>query len=201
MFKTIRKWFIQPSNTANFAMMELEILGKTVPDSLVYPFKDEIIALAEKFGKSGQGGGSAPYTAAALADTIKKLLLQRPICDVMGIEEEWMNVAESMGGNEIYQNKRCGNLFKEGSNGRAYYLDAIVFKGNTGNQFISGQGVWRKDKSLRISSHQYVKSFPFIPKTFYIDVIETEVAKNDWESEIENDSQLDAVFKYYDLKQ
>lgn len=54
---------------------------------IVTPFAKEILALCEAFGKSGQSGGSVPYTASAISQAVKKLLLREPICDVTGHEK------------------------------------------------------------------------------------------------------------------
>ena len=56
------------------------------------------------------------------------------------------------------------------------------------------------DKSKKVGSAQYIKSFPFEPKTFYIDVIEEEVAKDDWEMYLKDPKQLEKVWEYYDKK-
>ena len=59
------------SNTKNKAVVEFEILEKTVKDAIISPFKDEILALVDKFGESGQSGGSAPYTAGAISGAVR----------------------------------------------------------------------------------------------------------------------------------
>ncbi len=102
------------TNTQKFAQQELDILAATVPDAIVTPFAKEILALCEAFGNSGQSGGSAPYTASAISQAVKKLLLQEPICDVTGHENEWVDVSEMGGGSIMYQNSRCSALFKDG---------------------------------------------------------------------------------------
>jgi len=220
------------TNTHKHAQIELEILSKSMTDPknrpLIEEFKDEILALCEKFGKSGQSGGSAPYVASALAKTIKKLCLFEPISPITGIDDEWVNVASfSDDGIPGYQNRRCSALFKDGVDGQAYYLDAIVWKGDTegesGNDWDTFTGCVEG-----IRSRQYIKSFPFTPKTFYIDV-SREILPEDWNQEpfYENDfydtkifeetgervwfkekyryvikdkEQLKKVQKYYDLK-
>ena len=58
-----------------------------------------------------------------------------------------------------------------------------------------------------MTSRQYIKSFPFKPKTFYIDVIDTEWADKEetveeegggwWTSIIKDEKQLEEVFEYY----
>ena len=204
------------TNTQKFAKQELDILAATVPDAIVTPFSKEILALCEAFGKSGQSGGSAPYTANAISQAVKKLLLQEPICDVTGHESEWYNVSEMVGdddGTVTFQNKRCGALFKEGANARAHYLDAIVWKGEESWDTFTGS-VYIDDKDFElISSSQYVR-FPFKPKTFYIDVVRVPISKEEAERRelhyiedgfnecyytvLKNPKQLQQVFKHYD---
>ncbi len=192
--------------------MELEILSQSFPDPdnrpVIEPFKKEIIALCESFGHSGQSGGSAPYVATAISKAIKKILLFEPICEITGFDDEWMEV-----GHDEFQNRRCSAIFKHGKDGKAYYLDAIVWKGDT----------WNEDKTSNdwdtftgtvegIRSRQFIKSFPFTPKTFYIDVHRVPYDKDKHKiSEavttgldgdvvyfIKDHEQIEKVFKYYD---
>ena len=203
------------TNTQSFAKQELDILAATVPDAIVTPFANEILALCEAFGKSGQSGGSAPMTASAISQAVKHLMLQEPICPVTGIDEEWVNVREVSEEDEMmYQNKRCSALFKSKS-GKCWYIDAIVWKGEEEYDTFTG-GVYIDDKNFElIGSSQYVK-LPFKPKTFYIDVVRVPISKEEAEERkmhfIENEKddcyytilkdpkQLDKVFKYYDRK-
>jgi len=194
------------SKTATKAEKEFEILEKTVEDALIAPFKKEILALVDAFGKSGQSGGSAPYTAGAIAQAVKKLCLQEPICDITGVDEEW-NSCDYAGDNESYQNNRLSSVFKNGKDGRPYYLGAIVFKGQNGSCFTGENSVKLADGST-IGSRHYIKKFPFEHKTFYIDVIETEWADKEetiekkgggwWTSIVKDEAQLKEVFEYYD---
>ena len=203
------------TNTQKFAKRELDILAATVPDAIITPFTKEILALCEKFGKSGQSGCSAPYTATAISKVVKKLLLQEPICDVTGHESEWFDVGGACGGNKIYQNNRCSDLFKDGIENKAHYLDAIVWKGVEEYDTFTGR-VYIDDKDFElIGSSQFVK-FPFKPKTFFIDVIRVPISKEEAEQRdlhyiedsfgecyytiLKDPKQLDKVFKYYDKK-
>ena len=197
------------TNTQRFAEVELNVLSKSATDPnnrpIIEPFREEILALCERFGKSGQSGGSAPFTATAISQAIKKLLLQNPICPITGIDDEWVQVREVSGNDEMmYQNKRCSALFK-GKSGKCWYVDAIVKKtpnGScwSGSFWLSKEDYLKGDKSKKIGCAHYVKSFPFTPKTFYIDVIEEEVAKDDWEMYLKSPKQLEKVWKYYDRK-
>ena len=187
------------SNTFKHAERELDILVKTSPDPnnrpIIEEFIPELLALVDKFGKSGQSGGSAPYTAGALSQAVKTLCLQKPLCPITGIDDEWMDVANLGDGdkNVVYQNNRCYALFKN-SEEQPYYLDAIVWKDEK-DFCYTGRALDSKGNTLL--SRQFIKGFPFEPKTFYIDVISKEVAKDDWEFTIKDEKQLDEVFEYY----
>jgi len=195
------------SNTVKKAELEFEVLNNTVKDAAIAPFEKEILALVDKFGESGQSGGSAPYTAGAISAAVKKLCMQEPICDITGIDSEWGDVSEYGDGRETYQNKRLSSIFKEGKDGTPYYLDAIIFRGQNDSCF-SSSGVKLKD-GTELASRQFIK-LPFKPKTFYVDVIETEWHKNKetgeltvkagggwWTSVIKDETQLEEVFEYY----
>jgi len=194
------------SKTKSFAERELEILvnSNTDPDNrpIIEEFIPEILALCDKFGKSGQSGGSAPYTANALSQAIKKLCLQEPIAPITGEDDEWNDVSSYCNGELMYQNKRCSAIFKDGKDGDAYYIDAIIKRtpnGTTwhGSFWKSKADYLKGNKDLMINPRGYIKSFPFTPKTFYIDVLEEEVAKDDWETWLKNPSDLDVVWEYY----
>lgn len=187
------------TNTQNHAKRELEILAKTTPDALVNEFVPEILAVCEAFGNSGQSGGSAPYTARALAKAIETLCLQKTIAPLTGEEEEWGTVAD-----DLNQNNREGAVFRNG-NGRAYYLDAIVWQGEDDWDAFTGS-------VEGIMSRQYIKAFPFKPKTFRVNVYRVPYDKDkhkvsdsvscgsgDFVYFIKDKKQLDEVFEYYDL--
>lgn len=200
---------MERSNTYKFAENELSTLSKSATDPqnrpIIEPFSKEILELCDKFGKSGQSGGSAPMTASAISQAVKKLLLQEPICPVTGLNEEWVNVREASGDDEMmYQNKRCAGLFKS-KNGKCWYVDAVIKKTQKGNCYsgsfwLSKEDYLNGDITKKIGSSQLIKGFPFTPKTFYIDVIEEEVAPDDWEMYLKDPKQLEKVWKYYDIK-
>lgn len=200
---------LQRSNTGRYAERELLVLSKSTTDKdnrpIIEPFTKEIIALAERFGKSGQSGGSAPYTATSISQAIKKLLLFEPLCPVTGVDEEWINITELNDGRNMWQNSRCSGLFKH-ADGSVSYNDAIIKKTQTGSCWSGSFWLSKADyltgnRELKIRSSQLVKSFPFTPKTFYIDVIEEEVAKDDWEMYLKDPKQLAKVWKYYQKPQ
>ena len=181
------------SNTKSHAERELEILIKTTPDAIIRHFVPEIIALCAAFGNSGQSGGSAPYTASALSQAVKKLCLQQNITPLTGEDDEWNDIGDLDKG--TYQNNRLSSVFKEGKNGNAYYLGAITWKTQKGSTW---RGTAKTKDGKSITSRQYIKSFPFKPQEFVIDVIEKEVSKDNWEFTIKEEKDLEKVFEVYD---
>lgn len=196
------------TKTQSHAKRELDILIKSTPDALIRDFIPELLALCEKFGKSGQSGGSAPYTARALSMAVEHLCLQEPVCPIMGIDDEWNDITEMNGGELLFQNNRDSRIFKESKTGSAYFIDAIVFDGDIGGRF-TGHDLTLKNGS-KLGSSLYIKSFPFTPKTFYIDVIDKRWKDKEekhpdedgdwWTHTIKDESQLKEVLEYYDIK-
>jgi hypothetical protein len=194
------------TNTQSHAKRELELLAKTTPDAIITPFTNEILALCEAFGNSGQSGGSAPYTAKAISMAVEKLMLQQTVAPLSGDDEEWNDVSDITNGGPMFQNNRDSRVFKNGKDGKAYFIEAIVFNGDIGGRFTTGGSV--KHNGDKIGSRQYIKSFPFTPKTFYVDVIDQrwkdkEETQPDpsgdwWSHTIKDEDQLNEVFEYYD---
>jgi len=193
------------TNTKSHAKRELEILAKTTPDAIVTPFTNEILALCEAFGKSGQSGGSAPYTASAISLAVKKLMMFETLAPLTGEDEEWTNTGHDEKDGVMFQNNRDSRVFKNGKDGKPYFIEAIVFDGDIGGRFTGNGSVTHNGEN--ISSRQYIKEFPFTPKTFYVDVIDqrwkdkeetTPDINGDWWTHIIKDpKQLDEVFEYY----
>lgn len=201
------------SKTKSHAERELDILIKATPDAIVRHFVPEIIALCEAFGNSGQSGGSAPYTATALSQVIKKLCLFETIAPLTGKDDEWSDTGESLDKGEPtghYQNNRYSAVFKDGQDGQAYYSSGIVFQGEEEYDTFTGN-------VGDVSSRQYIKSFPFNPKKFYIDVVKEyydgkpDETKEYYEEDhtdgkryykyvIKDPKQLEEVYEYYDKK-
>jgi len=188
------------SNIRKKAELEFKILESEVQDSIVMPFKNEIMALLEKFSNNGESGGSAPFTTSAILDVIKKLLSQEPLSSLKCTDLEWNDISNDYGNQgALFQNKRLTSVFKDGEDSKPYYLNAIVFKGENDITFTSNL-VKLKDGS-KITSSQYLR-LPFTPKTFYVDVIETlDYNGEGWyNSVVKDETQLEEVFNYYEKK-
>jgi hypothetical protein len=163
-----------------YAEEEIKAAGLNDPDSDYNgDIGKAVLELIQVFSNQGHSGMSASI----VRNVFNKLVKYEPLIPITGNTEEWMEVSEG-----LFQNKRLGGLFKE--NGRVYYLDAIIFVDENGSRF-SGIS-YTKKKKKQITSRQLVKTFPFIPQTFEIEVFD----KND-ERYIKNKKELKKVFKYY----
>ena len=199
---------VRKNKKITFQQSEFSVLSNLYPDSdnpfVLSYFEKEILALVDRFNNSGQSEGSAPYIANEIAECVKKLCLKQPISPITGEDSEWSN--ESLYSNDkdaLFQNKRCSALFKHVESGVCYYLDAIVFRGE-------GEGVSFKGTVQGVTSRQIIKSFPFIPKTFYVDVKVSYKKKSgkkekilvsgsdDFFYSIKDSKQLKEVWEYYD---
>lgn len=202
------------SNLSSFAKSELERLEVSTPDAIILPFKPEILALCEAFGRSGQSGGSAPYTSGALSMAIKHLTMFMPLAPLTGEDSEWVNVSDFCGGEVVFQNNRLSSVFKEGDE-KPYYLDAIIWKGLERHDTFTGH-VYLDDTFQELISSSQCVDFPFTAKSFTVDVdylpIDKEVAEEDcihyiensdgscYVSVIKNPKDLEEVWKYYKKK-
>lgn len=156
------------SNITAFAKAELDRLAVSTPDAVILPFKPEILALCEAFGRSGQSGGSAPYTAGALSLAIKNLTLFKPVAPLTGEDSEWNNVSDLIGSDPVFQNNRLSSVFKEGD-GKPYFLDAIIWKGPEDYDTFTGR-VYMDDTFQELISSSQCVEFPCIPKSFTVDI-------------------------------
>lgn len=154
-----------------------------------------VMELIEVFSKQGHSGMSAPI----VADLFKKLANYEPLQPITGKDEEWglLDYDDDI----KYQNKRCSAMFKQ-ADGTVTYNDSIVKRYPDGTCWSGPLYPTREDainNTNRIRAK--VKGFPFTPKTFYIDVIEEEIEKDDWIMWVKDLSQLDEVWEHYDKHQ
>jgi hypothetical protein len=185
------------------AEKELRLIGMFGEDSdyggLV---GNAVMELMETFSNQGHSG----YSAGIVSSLFSKLAKYEPLSPLTGEDDEWDDVS-SLGdiGEKLYQNNRNSAVFKDGKDGQAYIIDAIVFNGDGGG--FTSNGSVTKSNGEKVTSRQDIQSFPFNPKTFYIDVIdhrwedkeETTKSPNGdwWTHEIKDETQLDEVWEYY----
>lgn len=151
---------------------------------------EAVMELMEVFAKQGHSGGSAPI----VANLFKKLAMYENLTPLTGNDDEWNDISETQSGRKVWQNNRVSSVFKD-EDGRAYYLDAIIWKTQNGGTY-TGTAKYGEDE---IRSRQFIKEFPFTPKDFVIDVWEKEISKDNWEFIIKDTEKLLEVAKYYDF--
>jgi hypothetical protein len=160
------------SEMLNHFIREVAILRKKYKgDSLVIdPVLPEIEALIEAFGESGQSGASAALIGPVIADTIKKALAFKPLSELTGWDEEWTLVCEGQNADDnLFQNKRNSAVFKEGKEGKPYYLDGLIWLDTVSN--VAWTGSVKLPDNLDLSSRVYIKDLSkFDGKSFYIKV-------------------------------
>jgi hypothetical protein len=166
---------MKKSNLIKHAEEELKRAGLFDADSdYAGMLGDSVLELIEVFARQGHSGMSAPM----VVSLFKELASYNNITPLTGEESEWENI-EPM----LKQNKRNSAVFedKKGS----YFVNAIIFVDPDNNRFI---GKAKTKDGRTISSLQYFE-FPFLPKTFYINVDKNKM--------IIDEKQLDEVFKVY----
>lgn len=191
---------------------ELEIMRKQVPEDdqlIIEPYVEAMKGVMEAFAKEGHSGGSAPYAASAIAHSLKAVLGFQILSPLTGEDDEWVMIDKRIsGGNVHYQNVRDGGVFKD-ENGNCSYNTAIVWQGEDDWDTFTGS-------LFGIRSSQYIKEFPFMPKTFYVNVRREPYDPNNPEHNSQNvvscgpgdmcyflkdPKQLDAVFQYYNKRE
>lgn len=201
---------------------EFNHLKQQVPDSILFKFKNDIIRLANRV-REDQSGHSIHFYTEAVCSALKNLCLNRPIVPVEDVDDQWFSSHDEMTAFAIEnvteddvsilqdildepiqfkQHSRLSSLFKY-LDGTCIYGDAIVWVGE--EEFDQFTGTVEG-----ISSGQGVH-FPFMPRTFYIDVVRRPYDPNihssthchedddgnEYVYEVKNYKDLEEVFKYY----
>jgi hypothetical protein len=193
------------SNLVKYAQYMLSELKKehkkNGSESLIQNLHPEIIALAKKFSKDGHSGVSGPYAAVFIGRVISKVLSYETLVPINNTPDEWeLCHRDKNAKKNIYQNKKCFSVFKDGAEGKPYMVDAIIFRKRGFDFTHNGKGI--KDQNRKsITSAQYINKFPFWPKKFIVNVTKVKIELTGrLEDRIKDPKQLERVFKYYDRK-
>jgi len=182
-------------STTSHAKFELELAGFFDEDSdYGGAIGEAVMELMEVFAKQGHSGGSAPI----VASLFHKLANYKPLGPITGKDEEWGDISD-LAGEPWYQNKRESGLFKH-KDGKITYNSAIIKRCPNGTTWSGPIYMTREDainNTNQFHSSLEIKGFPFTPKTFYIDVLEEEIKKDDWIMWVKDPKQLDDVWEYY----
>lgn len=141
------------------AVRELDLLGLVEEDEMNGAMRKHLLHMVEEFSKEGHSGFSASYAIGVL----DKLLKYEPVTPLTGEAWEWVDVAEQ-NGSTLFQNKRCGRVFK-GQDGKAWDIDGKIFyEWMTDPEVNEGQPykVYYSNKE----SHTPIE-FPYTPVTTY----------------------------------
>lgn len=141
------------SNIKAHAERELRASGYKM-DGMDGPYDqmaiEAIMELLDVFSKQGHSGFSANYVIQAFT----KLANFEPLAPLTGADDEWHEC-----GDGVYQNKRCGHVFKQADrfNGQAYDIDGRIFRDPNGSCYTS-------------SESRVPVTFPYTPTRVYVDV-------------------------------
>lgn len=203
------------NNLQEHFQRELDIMRKSVDKDdplIIEPFVNDIKNILDTFTNESYTGATAPLASVILTQTIKAILGYQVLSPLTGEDWEWTDISE-LHGSPLWQNVRDSGVFKD-EEGNCTYSTSIVWVANESWDRFTG--------TLNgYSSSNYIKEFPFMPKTFFVevsrepydkdnpehqelDVVDTGNAINRTEGEfvykIKDSAQLEEVFNYYNRK-
>lgn len=179
------------SNLVEYARKELELIGAFSEKDDFYGGMtgDAVMELVEVFAKQGHSGTSANL----VRNLFNKVADYKPLCALTLNDDEWLEVGEG-----TYQNKRNSAVFKEGKDGRAYYLNAYVkIKSDTNTGWGGSLELDGNKRLVRC----YIKDVAKIP-TINItpEFVQHSEEASDWDFLPASEEILNELKKYYDLE-
>ena len=137
------------SSLIDHAKREIAVVGDLGYDGMI---EEAVLQLLQVFADQGHSGFSASLTT----DLFSRLARYEPLAPLTGEDSEWNEVT---GG--TFQNNRCSHVFKQADrfDGQAYDLNGKVFRQPDGACY-TGNGSMAPI------------TFPYVPKTEYVDVPE-----------------------------
>ena len=122
-----------------------------------------LLELLSMFSAQGHSGFSANY----VISHFEKLARFEPLVPLTGEDWEWSDVSGMSDGEKMYQNTRCSRVFKQEDrfDGQAYDIQGKVFIEHSYDE--DGEDV---TFSFTNGDSAVPVTFPYTPKTEYIDV-------------------------------
>lgn len=105
--------------------------------------------ILEVIDSQGHSGGSIGF----LLHYVQKLGMQEPLSPIRGTADEWVDVADISGGQSLWQNVRCGHVFRNGIS-EAY--------DSTGRIVVCDDG-----QTVTNSQSRVPVVFPYVPTRIY----------------------------------
>ena len=137
------------SELIDYAQREIEQQGLTSAESdYDWELGKVVLDLITVFAQQGHNG----YSASMTLKTFNRLSKFKPLSPLTGADEEWTHVTVGLGHPEsdLWQNKRCPSVFKDGT-GRAWDIESNVLVDR-----VTGETFTNRD------SRKYI-TFPYTP--------------------------------------
>jgi hypothetical protein len=126
---------------------------------------EQVMELLDKFSEHGHSGSTAPYAV----NLFKQLAMFEPIVPLTGEDWEWKEIVAN-----VYQNRRCGHIFKDGKDGQAYDTEARIFfewRERPLDEDEKGYpGVERYKTHFTNRDSHVAVTFPYTPTREYVEV-------------------------------
>ena len=148
-----------------FVKQELDVLIKLEPNKfgeLLKHTEEELKLLIDKFNTFEIHDTIRPRIIETYIGVLQRLLNRSLIAPLTGEEDEWEEVVIEGDDNPIYRNKRLPTVLKT-KGGACFFEEAIVF-------FDIVDKFPFRGTINGVSSTLGIKSFPFIPQTFMVEV-------------------------------
>lgn len=179
----------------NHAMTEFQAAGWVDKDGkfdcdMQEAICNHVLKLLEVFAGEGHSGSSAAYTIGLF----RQLATFGTISPLTGEDTEWSEIDE-----DTFQNNRNSAVFKDGKNGRAYFIEGFVkaWEHEPDNRWSGGIDL---DNGKRVT-RAYIKDFSHMPTVqVNIPVVFHSEDPADWEFLPITREALSEVEKYYDLE-
>lgn len=94
---------------------------------------ENVLELLSVFVSQGHSGFSASWCI----QLFSRLVMYKPLSPLTGEDDEWQKVDYN-----LFQNKRCPSVFKEGKNGKAYNIEARTFSDDGGETWFYSRKSW-----------------------------------------------------------
>jgi hypothetical protein len=200
-------------NLIEFAKQQFKQLrdnSKNLPKDkqpIILKYENMILGICEEMSNEGHSGMSASFYRNVIVQVIDKLLNFKPINPILDKDEDWCDVGEGM-----YQHKYCSSIFKN-KDGKIHDIDSVLKR--VKYRIINGEkvlydgccwsgSIYKTKEEALVNKNRlrfYIKNFPYIvpEKSYYIDVIEEEIKKDDWIMWINDVKQLEEIEKIYEI--
>ena len=141
--------------------------------------------------------GHSSNSASMVSNLFNTLSRYETLIPITGKDEEGGEPLDGM--DTLQQNKRNSAVFKHTDTGYCTYSSSVIKRCPNGVCWSGPLYMTREDAINNTNIMKFkIKSFPFTPKTFYIDVLEEEIRPDDWIMWVKDPKQIEEVLAYYD---